>query len=426
MQDAPLSALFAALIVLLVLSGFFSGSETGLMAINRYRLRHLAKSGHKGAQRVSKLLDRPDRLIGIILLGNNFVNILASSLATLIAIRLWGEAGIALAALLLTIVLLIFGEVTPKTLAALNPERIAFPASAILQPLLKIFYPVVWVVNLFANAILRPLGVSSASSAQQSLSPEELRTVVMEAGVMIPKSHQSMLLSILDLEAMTVDDIMVPRSDIAGIDLDEDWNDIVNQLTRTQYTRLLVYRGDMEQVSGFLHMRKVASLMVRKPNFGPEDLQALIREPYFIPEGTQLHKQLLNFQQQRRRIGLVVDEYGDLLGLVTLEDLLEEIVGEFTSDPLHAGIISQPDGCYLVDGSVTIRTLNRFTHWQLPTDGPKTVSGLIIEHMEAIPEPDTCLLLADHPVEIVKIANNRVKTVLLKPKLKRKRRLIRV
>lgn len=424
MQDAPLSALLAALIVLIALSAFFSGSETGLMAINRYRLRHLAKSGHKGARRVSQLLDRPDRLIGMILLGNNFVNILASSLATVIAIRLWGEAGIALAAVLLTIILLIFGEVTPKTLAALNPERIAFPASAVLQPLLKVFYPIVWAVNQIVSVILKPLGASSDANAQQSLSTEELRTVVLEAGVMIPKSHQAMLLSILDMEAMTVDDIMVPRNDIAGIDLDDDWNDIVSQITRAQHTRLLVYRGDLDQVVGFLHLRKVAGLMIRKPDFGPEDLQALIREPYFIPEGTQLHKQLLNFQQQRRRAGLVVDEYGDLLGLVTLDDLLEEIIGEFTADPLHVGITSQSDGSYLVDGSVSIRTLNRFTHWQLPTDGPKTVSGLIIEYMEAIPEPDTCLLLADHPVEIIKIANNRVKTVLLKPKLKRKRRLI--
>ena len=422
MSELPLGALFAALVVLLALSAFFSGSETGLMAINRYRLRHLAKTGHRGARRVSKLLERPDRLIGLILLGNNFFNILASSLSTVIAIRLWGEAGIAVAAILLTIVLLIFGEVTPKTLAALHPERIAFPAAFIITPLLKLFYPVVWVVNVIANTILKPLGLSSADASQQSLNSDELRTVVMEAGVMIPKSHQTMLLSILDLEAITVDDIMIPRNEIAGIDLEDDWEDIINHITRSQYTRLLVYRGDMDRVVGFLHMRKVAALMVKNPDFGAADLQDLIRDPYFIPEGTQLHKQLLNFQKQRRRIGLVVDEYGDLLGLVTLEDLLEEIVGEFTTDPSHADIIPQGDGSYLVDGSVTARVLNRALNWQLPTDGPKTISGLILEYMETIPEPDTCLLLADHPVEVLRIAGNRIKTVLIKPALKRQHR----
>lgn len=419
MNDIPLSVLFIALAVLIVCSGFFSGSETGLMTLNRYRLRHLANVGHKGALRASKLLARPDRLIGLILLGNNFVNILASSIATIIALRLLGEAGIAIAAVVLTLVILIFAEVAPKTLAALHPERIAYPATLVLAPLLKLLYPLVWAVNGVANLFLKPFGVSDLDPSQQSLSPEELRTVVLEAGIMIPKRHRAMLLSILDLEAVTVNDIMVPRSEVTGIDLEDDWDAIVAQLTHSNYTRLLVYRGNIDHVVGFLHLRKVVTLLIKKPNCGREDLEGLIREPYFIPEGTTLHTQLLNFQQQHQRIGLVVDEYGDVLGLVTLEDILEEIVGEFTTDPLAMGrnIIQQGDGSYLVDGSATIRTLNRTLNWQLPTGGPKTLNGLIMEYLEAIPEPGTSLLLAGHPVEIVKTSGNRVKTVLIRPRL---------
>ncbi len=419
MNDIPLSALFIALAALIVCSGFFSSSETGLMTLNRYRMRHLAKTGHKGALRASRLLARPDRLIGLILLGNNFVNILASSLATVIAIRLLGELGIPVAAVVLTLVVLIFAEVAPKTLAALHPERIAFPASAVLGPLLVAFYPLVWAVNGIANQLLKPLGVTDVDPSQQALSPEELRTVVMEAGVMIPKRHLNMLLSILDLEAVSVEDIMVPRNELEGIDLEDDWDKILEQLTRSQYTRLLVYRGSIDQVVGFLHLRKMLNLMTRKQDFQRQDLEALIREPYFIPEGTPLNTQLLNFQKERRRSGLVVDEYGDLLGLVTLEDILEEIVGEFTTDPLAVNrhITPQADGSYLVDGGATVRSLNRSLNWQLPIDGPKTLNGLIMEYLETIPEPGTSLLLADHPVEIVRIADNRVKTVRIRPAL---------
>lgn len=418
LTEIPLGALFIVLAVLILLSGFFSGSETGLMVLNRYRLRHMANTGHKGALRVSKLLERPDRLIGIILLGNNFLNILASSLATIIAIRLLGEAGIAVATVLLTLTLLIFGEVAPKTLAALHPERIAYPASLVLMPLLKLFYPFVWAVNGIANNLLRALKLTSADPARQSLSPEELRTVVLEAGVMIPKRHQTMLLSILDLEEITVEDIMVPRHEVAGIDLEDDWPAIVNQLANSQYTRLLVYRGDVDQVVGFLHMRKVANLMTRKPDFDGKDLEALIRDPYFIPEGTPLTTVLLNFQKERRRCGLVVDEYGDLMGLVTLEDILEEIVGEFTTDPLAMlrNVVPRHDG-YLVDGSTHIRTLNRTLGWQLPTDGPRTINGLIMEYLENIPEPGTGLVVGGHPMEIVETSGNRVKKVLIRPYL---------
>ncbi|MDX1604857.1 MAG: HlyC/CorC family transporter [Candidatus Competibacterales bacterium] len=419
MSDIPLALLFIALIGLLALSAFFSGSETGLMAINRYRLRHLARSGHRGAVRVSRLLARPDRLIGLILLGNNFFNIMASSLATVIAIELIGDAGIPIAAVLLTLVLLIFAEVTPKTLAALNPERLAFPASLVLEPLLKLFYPVVAAVNVVANLLLRPLGVRDPGSEQQALSPAELRTVVLEAGGMIPVRHRNMLLSILDLEAVTVEDIMVPRHEIDGIDLDDDWSEILDELKRSQYTRLLVYRESVEHVVGFLHVRSVLGPISRQSEFDRDRLEKLVERPYFIPEGTPLQTQLLNFQKEHKRIGLVVDEYGDLQGIVTLEDILEEIVGEFTTDPLALArkhIRPQPDGGHLVDGSIAIRALNRSLAMNLPTDGPKTLNGLIMEYLETIPEPGTTLLLDEHPVEVVKIAGNRIKTVLIGPR----------
>jgi Mg2+/Co2+ transporter CorB len=419
LQDIDIGALCVALILLIGCSAFFSGSETGLMTLNRYRLRHQAKAGDKAAQRVSKLLERPDRLIGIILLGNNFVNILASSLATIIAIHFLGEAGIVASTVALTLVVLVFGEVAPKTLAALRPERIAYPASAVLAPLLKVFYPLVWLTNIVANGLLRLFRVTiQTSSNPHSLSAEELRTVVLEAGVMIPKRHQTMLLGILELEEITVDDIMVPRNEMAGIDLEDPWEEIVAQLNRSPYTRLLVYRDTLDQIIGFVHLRKVLNLMIRKPDFNRADLENLIREPYFIPEGTSLTRQLLNFQQQRRRVGLVVDEYGDVLGLVTLEDILEEIVGEFTTDPATSDqrkLVARADGGYVVDGRASIRTLNRTLGWNLPTDGPRTLNGLVMEHLEAIPEPGARLSLAGHPTEIVEIAGNRVKTAVIWP-----------
>ncbi len=418
MDDIHIGALCVALVLLIGCSAFFSGSETGLMTINRYRLRHRAKSGDKAAQRASKLLERPDRLIGIILLGNNFVNILASSLATVVAIYFMGETGIVASTVAMTIIVLVFGEVAPKTLAALHPERIAYPASAVLTPLLRVFYPLVWFTNLIVNGLLRLFRVTVQASGQQSLSAEELRTVVLEAGVMIPKRHQTMLLGILELEEITVNDIMVPRNELEGIDLEDEWEQIVAKLTRYPYTRLLVYRGTIEQVVGFLHVRKVFNLMIQKPDFNRADLESLVREPYFIPEGTSLTRQLLNFQQLRRRVGLVVDEYGDVLGLVTLEDILEEIVGEFTTDPATFGkrnLIPRADGGYVVDGRTPVRALNRALDWHLPTDGPRTLNGLVMEHLEAIPEPGARLSLAGHPTEIVEISRNRVKTAVIWP-----------
>jgi Mg2+/Co2+ transporter CorB len=410
--------LFASLGLLIVLSGFFSSSETGLISLNRYRLRHLADEGHAGARRADRLLQRPDRLIGVILLGNNFVNILASSVATIIAMRLLGQAGIAVATGLLTLVILIFAEVTPKTLAALHPERIAFPASWVLGPLLRVLYPLVWVVNAISNNLLRLLGVSPESSGDQPLSREELRTVVNEAGAMIPQRHQRMLLSILDLEKVTVEDIMIPRNEMVGIDLEESWEAILERISRSHHTRLPVSEGGAENIIGILHLRNIAHRLAAG-ELDPESLRKLVRAPYFVPEATPLHTQLLNFQRERRRIGLVVDEYGDIRGLVTLEDILEEIVGEFTTDPGETmqEVHPQEDGSFLVEGSAYVRDLNRLMQWELPTDGPKTLNGLILEHMETIPEPGTSFRLAGYPVEIVHVGTSAVRTVKIMPDL---------
>lgn len=422
MQQVPLPILFGLLVVLIILSAFFSGSETGLMTLNRYRLKHLAKTGHGGALRSARLLERPDRLIGVILLGNNLVNIVASAVATVIGIRLYGELGILAATVALTLVILIFSEVTPKTLAALHPERIAFPAAYVYGPLLRVIWPLVYVINLVTNGILKLVRVSPDDAHGYHLSSEELRTVVSEAGAMIPRRHQQMLISILDLEQATVEDIMVPRNDIMGIDLSQDWSDILGELVRNEHTRLPLYDGSMDDLKGMVHLRRVLSLFA-EDNLTKETLLALAREPYFVPEGTPLNQQLMNFQNQKRRIGFVVDEYGDIQGLVTLEDILEEIVGEFTTDPATRvkNVHMDADDAYLVDGAVTIRTLNRAMGWRLPVDGPKTVNGLIVEHLETIPQPGTSFKLGKYTLEIAQTRSNAVKTVRIKPPAKKKK-----
>jgi Mg2+/Co2+ transporter CorB len=411
MTDIPVSTLAAILVLLILLSAFFSAAETAMMRLNQYRLRHLVKARHRGAVYASRLLERPDRLIGFILLGSNFVNIFASSIATVIALRSFGETGIAIAAGLMTFVLLIFGEVTPKTMAALHPERVAFPSAYIITPLLILFYPLIWVINAISNTLLRIIGISPEQTATQPLSAEELRTVVNEAGALIPRRHQHMLLNILDLEKASIEDIMIPRSEIVGIDLDRGEEEIIALLASSRHTRLPLYREDINEITGIVHVRNALPLLGRG-EFSKEALMRIAEEPYFIPEGTPLNTQLLNFQRQKRRIGLVVDEYGDIEGLVTLEDILEEIVGEFTTN-VSAGtkfIRPQTDGSYLVDGGASIRTLNRMMNWQLPTTGPKTLNGLIIEHLEAMPSTGTSLRIGGYTIEITHIADNAVKT----------------
>ncbi len=417
MEEIHLGILFSALFVLILLSAFFSGSETAMMALNRYRLRHLARAKHKGAMRASKLLERPDRLISLILLGNNFVNILASAIATVIALRVLGEIGIAIAAILLTVIILIFAEVTPKTIAALFPERIAFPATYVLNPLLKLLYPFVWVINAVANGLIRQFGISPEEVTEAPLTPEELRSIVRETGPMISARHKQMLISILDLEKAAVEDIMVPRNEMAGIDLDDDEDEIMESLTNYRHTRLPVYRGDVDNVIGILHSRKVPRLFADGEELSIDALKDLLDEPHYVPEGTHLHTQLLNFQRSKERIGLVVDEYGVIQGLITLEDILEEIVGEFTTDPqpFSRDIYPMKDGSYLVDGGAHIRELNRALNWDLPTEGPKTLNGLVLEHLETIPEPGTSLRIGRYTVEIVQTTRNAVKTAQIRP-----------
>lgn len=421
MDDIPLGALFAALALMVLLSAFFSASERAMLSLNRYRLRHLIKAGHRGAKLAGALLARPDRLIGLILLCNIFINIAASALATLIGMGLFGETGIAVAAGLLTLVLLIFGEVTPKTLVVINPERIAFPMSYVLTFLMRVTHPIVWLANGISNSLLKTFGVPLGESAMQQLSREELRTIVNAgAGALMPRRHRRMLLSILELEHIVVEDIMVPRNEIVGIDLEAELDDILRLLTTSQHTRLPIYRESIDRVEGIIHIRNAIHLIVQN-RLSKESLLEIAREAYFVPEGTPLNTQLLNFQRQRRRIALVVDEYGDILGLVTLEDLLEEIVGEFNTDATATvrEIHPQEDGSYLVDGSASIRELNKLMGWELPTDGPRTVNGLIIEHMEFIPEPDTSVMIAGYPLEVVQTSANAIKTVRIFPKLRR-------
>lgn len=415
MDAIPISVLFGALIFLILVSGFFSGSETGLMSLNRYRLRHLSDNNHKGAKRAFKLLQKPDKLIGLILLGNNFVNILAAVIAGNIAYRLYGLYGEMAVPFVLTFVVLIFAEVTPKTLAAMHPERFALPATLLLKPLLTLLYPFVWFVNLFSKLIFKIFGIHHGIS-DDNLSSEELRIVVNEAATMIPQSHQQMLLSILDLEKVTIDDIMVPRNELIGIDLEDDWPDIIKQLTETQHTRLPVYEGDIDHMVGIIHIRR-ALRFFHAEDTTKEDFQKIIREAYYVPTGTPLTTQLLNFQHERRRNAMVVNEYGDILGLVTLEDILEEIVGEFTTDPSanRKDLTVREDGSYLIDGSITVRELNKLMDWELPKDGPKTLNGLIIEYLEHIPEPGTSMMLENYPIEIVQTTKNAVKTVLIDP-----------
>ena len=412
-DDNSLLALLLSFLALIIASAYFSSSETGMMSLNRYRLRHLARTNHAGAKRASKLLETPDKLIGVILIGNNFVNFLAASIATSIAIAVFGDPSPILTAVVLTLVVLIFAEVTPKTIAALYPEKVAYPSSLLLALLLKLLYPVVWIVNVVSNALVRLLGFSSeASGNENQLTPDELRTVVYESGGRIPRRRHGMLMNILDLERVTVDDILVPRHELVGIDIEDDLNDILLQISSAQHTRLPVYKHDIDNIVGVLHLRSTGKLI------GIEELNksALLQEtaePYFIPESTPLHTQLFNFQQKKERMAVVVDEYGAVKGIITLEDILEEIVGEFTTDLSASSkdIHPQDDGSFLIDGSASVRDINRVLSWDLDSTGAKTLNGLLTESLESIPDSSVCINLEGYYAEIVQIKDNVIKTV---------------
>ncbi|MEH6626446.1 MAG: HlyC/CorC family transporter [Motiliproteus sp.] len=410
MDDASISFLLGILLLLILCSAFFSSSETGMMSLNRYRLRHMVKNKHRGAIRASHLLSRPDRLIGVILIGNNLVNIAAASISTVLAVRLWGDAGVAISTLGLTLIILIFAEVTPKTLAALHPERVAFPAAVILKPLLIILYPAVWLINGITNGLLKILGVKAEGQNHDHISSEELRTIVNEAGALLPQKNQSMLLGILELEEVTVQDIMIPRNEAVGIDLEDDLDTILELISNSEHTRLPIYKGDINQVVGILHLRNMARVM----KSGEPSKAALLqeaKEPYFIPESTPLQTQLLNFQKEGKRIGLVVDEYGDIQGLCTLEDILGEIVGELSDSRKveNQDIHPQDDGTFFIDGSATMRDINKAMDWNMPVDGPKTLNGLITETLEFIPGCNVCLDINGYRIETIQIRDNLIK-----------------
>ena len=399
------------------MSAFFSGSETSMLSLNRYRLKHLSKS-KKAAKRASDLLQKPEKLIGMILIGNNLVNILASSIATIIAIRLFGHLGIgiatAISTVILTFLILVFAEVTPKTIAAYYPEKFAFPITGILKLLLKIFYPFVWLLNRLTSGLLFMIGLNTDNQKQDQLGVDELKTIVGEAGEMIPKRHQGMLLNILEIEQATVEDIMVPKSDIFAIDLADDNDTILSQLQNCNFTRVPFYKDDINNIVGILHMRNLSKIFKNNRDFDKKHLQAFIREPLYTPETTNLHMQLINFQRDKRRIAVVVDEYGSIMGLVTLEDILEEIVGEFTSNlaDQNSDFEHIKSGEVIIQGSATVRDINKQMQWRLPSDGPKTLNGLIIEHLESFPDGIACVKIAGIYFEILQIKNNLVEKVL--------------
>tara|TARA_Y100000389_G_scaffold31639_1_gene26802 strand:+ start:7472 stop:8734 length:1263 start_codon:yes stop_codon:yes gene_type:complete len=405
-----LFGLISLLVVLLLLSAFFAGSETALMSLNRYHLRHKSRKGNRGAKLAEQLLKRPDRLIGLILLGNNLVNFSASALVTLIAFDLGGEPAVAIGTGILTLTVIIFADIAPKTVAALNPERFAFPAAMIYYPLLKITYPIVWLTNMASNGFLFLLGIRDKGNNLQTLTREELRTVVRETSTRIPTRYREMLLSILDLEKVTVADVMVPHKEIIGIDINDNNVEIEKAISDSHHTRLPVYQGNLDKIVGILHLRNFAN--TSNKSFSKKSLHNLLNAPYFVPEGTSLSTQLIHFQRQNERIALVVDEYGDIQGIITLEDILEEIVGEFT-DPLNEenDVIQNSPNSFIVDAMANIRELNRSQNWELPSNGPKTLNGLIIEMLETIPEPSTCLKINGYPIEIIESNDNCIESV---------------
>ncbi|MGL4545796.1 MAG: CNNM domain-containing protein [Plesiomonas sp.] len=419
MNDIHTGTLFVVLILMLLISAYFSGSETSMMSLNRYRLRHMAKEGHRGAKRAEQLLQRPERLLSLILIGNNLVNILASAIATILGMRLFGDAGVAVATGVLTLVVLIFSEVMPKTIAALYPEKIAFPSTFLLSLLLKVMMPIVLLTNLITSGLMRLFGLRSDVKNEASVSKEELRTIVYEAGPRITRRNQDMLLSIFDLEQITVEDIMVPRNEVVGIDINDDWKSIVRQLNHAQHARLVLYRDTFDNAIGMLRVREAYRLMMEKNEFNKETLLRATDEIYFVPEGTPLNVQLIKFQRNKQRFGLVVDEYGDIQGLITLEDILEEIVGEFTtsmSPTLADETTPQSDGTIYVDGSANIRDLNKAFGWDFPTTGPRTMNGLLLEHLEDIPELGTSVHLYGNQIDILAVSDNMIKQVRIHPK----------
>ena len=417
MDRSHLALWFGALVCLIVLSGFFSAAETALMAINRYRLRHQARQKKRIAMLILHLLRRPDRVLGLILIGNCFCNIMASALATLLAINLLGEHGVVISTACLTLAVLVLAEVAPKTVAALYPEQVARWVAWPVFILLQTFYPVVWLVNALSNGLLRLFRIRVTATRPETLNREELRSIVYETGGRMPRDYQEMLLGILDLNKVTVNDIMVPKHRIIGIDLNNDEKKTLQIVAESTHDWLPVYRDGINQVSGVLHLRELMPVVVAGQPCTTSLIESLLKEPYFVPENTPLNIQLLNFRRQQRRLALVVDEYGDIVGLVTLADILEEIVGDFAIDLSGTTrlIQRQGDGSYLVDGSLSLKEFNRLTGWELPAKGPRTLGGLVVEYLEAMPRAGTCVMIRRYPIEVVYVQDNRVRVARVFP-----------
>ena len=418
MEHVSTTSLIITLVVMVLISAWFAGSETGIMTLNRYKLRHNAKNGNRAAKRVEKLLSRPDRLLSLVLIGNNLVNILASSVATIVGIRLYGNAGVAIATGILTFVVLVFAEVLPKTIAALYPEKVAYPSSFLLAPLQVIMMPVVWLLNSITRLLMRMVGIKANGSASSALSKEELRTIVYESRTLMSRRNQDMLLSILDLEKVTVDHIMVPRNEIVGINVNDDWKSVIRQLTHSPHGRIVLFRDTLDDAVGMLRVREAWRMMTEKKEFTKENLLRAADEIYFIPQGTALNTQLVKFQRNKKKAGLVVDEYGDIKGLVTIEDILEEIVGDFTtsmSPTLAEEVLPQNDGSVLVDGSANVREINKVFNWDLPEDGGRTINGMILEVLEEIPEVNRKVQIGHYAIEILDVQDNMVKQTRITP-----------
>ncbi|HEO0716927.1 TPA: HlyC/CorC family transporter [Yersinia enterocolitica] len=417
MDHVSTSTLIIILVIMVVVSAYFSASETGMMTLNRYRLRHLSKQGNRAARRVEKLLRRPDRLISLVLIGNNLINILASALATIVGIRLYGNAGVAIATGVLTFVVLIFAEVMPKTIAALYPERVAFPSSVLLAPLQKIMLPLVWLLNTITRGLMRLCGIRGNVHSSDAVSKDELRSIVNESHSQISRRNQDMLISVLDLEKVTVSDIMVPRNEVVGIDINDDWKSIMRQLTHSPHGRIVLYRQSLDDAIGMLRVREAYRLMTEKKEFNKENLLRAADEIYFIPEGTPLNVQLVKFQRNKEKVGMIVDEYGDIQGLVTVEDILEEIVGDFTtsmSPSLAEEVNPQSDGSVLIDGSANVRELNKAFNWTLPIEA-RTINGMLLEELEEIPQVDAQVRVGNYLIDVLDVQENMIKRVRVTP-----------
>ncbi|MDG2019818.1 MAG: HlyC/CorC family transporter [SAR86 cluster bacterium] len=412
MSEIPLWILLASIAFLVLMSAFFSGSETSMMAINRYRLKHLVKEKNKSAKRVSKLLERTDRLLGVILIGNNFTHTLSTALATLVAIKLWGDSAVLAVTVFMTIIMIIFAEVMPKTIAALKPESIAFPAAYLLKPLSKLLNPLITLVSFFSNNVTRLMGINLNDVDKDELKPEELRTLLQTSGV--PKRQEEMLMGIFDMDYLSVNDVMIPKNEIIGIDLNDEIEEILNQLQNIDFTYIPCFEDSIDNIQGFLSLNKKADFLGNKIQ-SKENLKAELREPLFVPENTPLYKQLANFQSSGRRVGLIVDEYGDIEGIITLRAILEIIVGEITTESIEKmDIMPQADGTYLIEGNMMIREVNRRLEWELPTEGPKTLSGLILEEVQTIPDTNIGLSIDGYRIETVLIKDNVIKLAKLK------------